>query len=90
MADIRWSREALADLIAQTDELESQNPQAARRLLQDVQRLADHLAQFPALGRAIDGTGLRVLLTRSYRYRLVYRVAGDAVEVIAVLHPRQA
>ncbi len=41
------------------------------------------------MGPPIRGTGLRRHITRHYRYRVIYRVVGDLVEVRDVMHPRR-
>lgn len=89
MADLRWSRRALTSLFAQDDWLRPRNPVAANAVLAEVERLAHLIADFPEMGRRIDGTTLRYHLTRRYRYRVVYRIRGRSVVIEEVLHPRQ-
>lgn len=66
------------------------NPDASRRLAEDVDRTCTVLAQFPLAGFAVDGTRLRCAVTLRYRYRILYRVGPDRIEVRDILHPRRA
>ena len=89
MADLHWSRRALASLVAQDDYLRPLNPAAADAVLTEIESLATLIAEFPEMGRKIEGTTLRYHVTRRYHYRVVYRVTGDRLEVVEVLHPRR-
>ena len=89
MADPRWSRRALASLRDQDDYLRPRNPRAADRVLAEVQSLVALIATFPEMGRRIEDMDLRYHVTRRYRYRVIYGVVGDAVQVVDVLHPRR-
>lgn len=89
MARLRWSRRALASLRGQDDDLRPLNAAAADAVLSEVETLAALIADFPEMGRRIDGTALRYHVTRRYRYRVVYRIAEDIVQVVDVLHPKQ-
>lgn len=87
MARLRWSARALASLTAQDDFLRARNPQAANAVLAEIEALAELLAEFPEMGRRIEGTGLRFPVCRRYRYRLIYRIAGNDLHLLDVLNP---
>ena len=89
MAEVRYTRRALADLYAQEAWLRERNPQAGDRLADDVARAERLLSEHPLSGRVVKGTSLRVMLTRRYKYRLFYRARGHVI-VVRVLHPREA
>lgn len=89
MPDPRFSRRALASLNAADAHLRPLNAKAANAVLAEIARLCALIADFPEMGRAIPGTGLRYHVSRKYRYRVVYRIAGDSVEIRDVLHPRR-
>ena len=89
MADPLWSARALASLTAQDDYLRPLNSTAADAVLTEIERLAALIVEFPHMGRRIDGTSLRYHVTARYRYRLIYRVRGEQVEIVEVLHPRR-
>ncbi len=90
MADIRFSVRALTSLTHHHTHISQQNPRAATAVLGDIRRTCDLLAEFPKIGRAIDGTRLRYALSREYRYRIIYRIEGETIEIRDILHPRQA
>ncbi|WP_165375232.1 type II toxin-antitoxin system RelE/ParE family toxin [Roseovarius nitratireducens] len=89
MADPLWSARALASLTAQDDYLRPLNPAAADAVLSEIARLVALIADFPEMGRRIDGIGLRYHVTARYLYRVIYRVRGERVEIVEVLHPRR-
>jgi plasmid stabilization system protein ParE len=90
VADLSWSRRAIASLAGQDDWLRPRNAEAADAILREIERSAGLLAEFPDMGRRIDGTSLRCHVTRRYRFRIVYRIVGGAVQVVDVMHPRRA
>lgn len=90
MAELRFSVRALDSLDHQHAHISQHNPRAANAVLDDVRRSCDLIAAFPMMGRTIEGTRLRYLLSRRYRYRIIYRIEGETVEIRDILHPRQA
>ena len=80
-----WSYRAIADLEAIGEYISRDNPAAARRWVQGLLALAETAALMPFVGRRVpefEREGLREVLQQNYR--LVYRVAGDRVEVLTV------
>jgi plasmid stabilization system protein ParE len=90
VAELRFSVRALASLNNQSAHIRQHNPRAATAVLDDIRRTCDLLAEFPMIGRTIEATRLRYLLSRRYRYRIIYRINGETVEIRDILHPRQA
>ena len=89
VADIRLSRRALEDLRHIDRYLRERNPKTARDLAASFQKSFSLLADFPELGRADDyGLG-RVYVVPRYKYLVFYRLRGDEVHVLYILHPRQ-
>jgi len=82
VAEPTWSARALASLTAQDDYLRALNPVAANAVLSEIEHLASLIADFPHMGRRIDGTNLRYHVTARYRYRVIYRVRGDRAEIV--------
>jgi len=84
--DIQWSDRAKDDLAAIGDYIAKDNPAAAMRwvdrLIADVERAAE----VPLAGRIVpeysDRHDIREVLRR--RYRIVYRVREDAIEVLTI------
>lgn len=58
-------------------------------MLAEIEGACALIGEYPRMGPAIPGTRLRRHVTRHYRYRVIYRIAGDVVEIRDVLHPRR-
>lgn len=89
MADVRYALRALTSIAALDDWLRPLNAAAADRVLGEIERTCRLIGVFPGIGRQVERTSLRLHITRHYRYRVIYRHAGDIVEIRIVLHPRQ-
>lgn len=87
--EVRYSLRALAGINAQDDWLRPLNPAVADHMLAEIDRTCRLIGDFPEMGRRIEGTSLRVHVTRRYLYRVIYRHVADVVEIRDVLHPRQ-
>ena len=90
MAEVVWTEEALADLDAIGVFHERTSASYAKalvvRLFESVVVLEDH----PRMGRKvpeIDHDLVRELVVE--RYRVVYQLMRERIEVVAVLHSRQ-
>ena len=85
-----WTAPGRLDLLNALSYLvhEAQSPDAATRLLDEVEAAASSLSEFPERGRAVPELGLprRELPVRGYR--LVYQVRAE-VEILRLLHGRR-
>lgn len=82
---IVWTRRALADLEAIGDFIARDKPLAAARWLERLTAAAERAAEGPMIGRRVPELGrddLREVLAR--RYRLVYRVTRERLEVLTI------
>jgi addiction module RelE/StbE family toxin len=85
-----WDDEALSDLESIGAFIEIDNPAAARRVVERIQRIASLLETSPRLGRpAIGRPGVRELTVSRYPYVLVYELIEDDVQILAVVHQSQ-
>jgi addiction module RelE/StbE family toxin len=82
---VKWSKRALSSLAGITEYIEQDNPTRATTFVQEIRQKSDLLEQFPSLGRAGRAIGTRELVAHK-NYILVYRVRGDDVQVIEVMH----
>jgi toxin ParE1/3/4 len=90
VAEVRFSRQALADLAAIHAWLAERDPAAAGRVVAAIEHSAGLLADQPELGRP-ERNGLgRILIVPRFRYVIAYRHEGDRVEILYILHPRRA
>lgn len=83
---LRWFAKALDDLVALRAYIAKDNPHAARetalRIIESTRLLADQ----PAIGRPGRVPGTRELIVAGAPYLIPYRVRGDTVEILRVLH----
>lgn len=89
MADVLKAPQAQADLEAILEELDEKSPKAANRIAAAVDKKCEALGRFPEMGRAREEIipGLRSTLVG--KYVLFYRIRGEVVEVLRVLHGRR-
>jgi plasmid stabilization system protein ParE len=86
---VAWTRTALGDLGALIEYVAAEDPDAANRILDRIERRAGALASQSARGRIVPE--LREVGVLHYRelverpWRIVYRIEGDRVLVLAVL-----
>jgi addiction module RelE/StbE family toxin len=83
---IRWTRLARADVSAIFDYIASENPAAAERLIEEIDRHVQRLAVHPGLGRPGRCAGTRELVISGTSYIAAYRVRGGEAQVLRVLH----
>ena len=86
---LRWTRPALADLIEAQQYIARDNPSAAQTVAQRVWEAANNLTDHPEIGRKGHVEGTREWLVSQTPYLIVYRVRGDAIEILRVWHGRR-
>jgi toxin ParE1/3/4 len=86
MAGVRRSPRAEADLESILDDLDQKDPAVALRYADAFAAKGDLLAKFPEIDRLRPeiGPGLRSTLVRPYV--IFYRVEGDVVQILRILH----
>ncbi|KEZ77519.1 type II toxin-antitoxin system RelE/ParE family toxin [Salinisphaera hydrothermalis] len=88
MLPVVWretARRQLAEIVAFIAE---DNPPAARRLKERIEAVVVPLAQYPYLYPRGRVAGTRELVAHP-NYLIVYKVAAERVEIVAVLHARR-
>ena len=86
---LEWSVFALADREAIFDYIEADSPRAAVAVDDRIQARVEGLAHFPEMGRVGRVEGTRELVIAGTPYIAAYRIAGDAVRILRVLHGAQ-
>ena len=87
MARLIWSPRALADLDAAGDYIAKSSDAYARAFVRRVFAATDSLMAQPYLGAVVPEYELRDLREIQHQsYRILYRLRGDDVEVVAVIH----
>jgi addiction module RelE/StbE family toxin len=83
---IEWSAWALADRHAIFDYIEADNPRAAVTVDQRISERVALLQRFPRSGRPGRLAGTRELVVSRTPYIVAYRIIGDSVRILRVLH----
>jgi toxin ParE1/3/4 len=86
---LRWSEEAADDLERITNYLFEETPQHAPELVRAIYDAPKALLSFPYRGRPGKKEGTRELVLSPLPYIVVYRVAGDAIHIVRLLHGAQ-
>ena len=71
------------------ERIAADNPAAAARMIERIRAAVEMLAASPAIGRPGRVAGTRELIISGTPYIVPYRVEGDAVQIITVLHSAQ-
>ena len=84
-----WTEQAILDLVVARAYVAKDNPTAAsilaRRILQSTEKLCKH----PEIGRKGRLAGTRELVIPGTPYLIPYRIHGDRIELLRILHGRQ-
>lgn len=83
---LRVTARANRDLERIADYIVTENPVAAPRVLERIERTFSILLDAPFIGRPSERAGLREMPVPDLPFLVVYRVASDAVEVLTVFH----
>jgi toxin ParE1/3/4 len=83
---VNWLRAARANLIAVSEYISQENPDAAAGTVATIVRAVEALEHFPAIGRPGRISGTRELVVSGTPYIVPYRVRGDVVQLIRVFH----
>jgi toxin ParE1/3/4 len=87
---VRWTRVALADMVAARDHLAVDNPAAAAAMLRAIATTLKKLRSHPRMGRVVPerrSLGYREVILPPYR--LVYAISGNDVQVLRFWHSRR-
>ena len=88
MAHVIWREKARQDVRNIIDYISDRNPTAALRLADLFEQTAERLVDHPHMHRPGRVTDTREAIVTP-NYVMIYRVALDAIEILAVKHPRQ-
>jgi toxin ParE1/3/4 len=83
---LRWTDGAVEDLQSAHDYLETENPRAAWETVDRIMSAVERLEQFPHMGRLGRVEGSRELVVTGTRFVVAYRLKGEWVQILAVLH----
>lgn len=77
---------AQRDLVAITDWMAADSLDAALRFYDEVDRLLSLIARYPRIGEATEYLGPGIRRVSLGDYLLFYRISGETVELIRILH----
>ena len=86
---LAYSNRALETLTNIENYLMERSVSGARNVLNEIKHTAEILTNFPLIGTEISQREIRFQITRKYKYRLVYRVTDNAIQIMQIYHPRQ-
>ncbi|MEX2271667.1 MAG: type II toxin-antitoxin system RelE/ParE family toxin [Vicinamibacterales bacterium] len=86
---IVWSPRAIEHLAHLRSYIARDNPKAANRIASMLLHAVERLSELPNMGRPGRVAGTRELVVPRTPYVIPYRLRGDRLEVIAVVHGRQ-
>jgi len=86
---LEWSAFAIEDRDAIFDYIEEDSPHAAVLVDDRIRVQVRQLLQFPETGRPGRVEGTRELVISRTPYIAAYRIAGDTVRILRVLHGAQ-
>jgi len=86
MARFSHSRQARADLVEIWNYIAEDNPQAADKLLDRIDKKCRTLAQYPYMGRERDDIKRGVFSFPVRNYIIFYTQTDDGIEIVRVLH----
>ena len=87
--ELRWTQEAAADLENIANYLFQNTPGRAAELVRGVYNAPAGLLAFPYRGRVGRKEGTRELALSPLPYIVVYKVIGDVIYVLRILHGAQ-
>lgn len=85
---IKWTKRATENLASILEHIATDNREAARKLAGDFAEQIEQLKAFPQLGRAGRVAKVRELVLHE-NYMACYRVNGQTVEIVRVLHMKR-
>ncbi len=84
-----WLRRAIADRDAQLDYIAQDNPRAAIEQGDRIAHQVGQLIQHPQMGREGRKHGTRELVISRTPFIVIYRIQGERIELLRVLHGAQ-
>ena len=83
---VEWLRQALRNLDEEAAYIATDDPAAARLVVQRVLEAVAQLVDQPGLGRTGRVPGTRELIVLRTRYLVPYRVRGESIQILRVFH----
>ena len=86
---LRWTEEAATDLEHIADHLFEHAPERATEFVREIYNSPSALLMFPSRGRSGRKKGTREFVLSPLPYIVVYRISGDIIHIVRILHGAQ-
>lgn len=87
MAGVIWTERATRDLEEACAYLDLESPGYSKKLARAIKEIAEDIGEQPHFGPEVPEFGRKHIRERLFeKYRIIYRVRGSVVEIIAVRH----
>ena len=87
---VGWSYVTLGNLIETNKYIASENPEAARKVINDIFEAGNKIKAFPEKGRIVPELRRKnIREVFCYEYRIIYRIETKRIYVLTVLHMKQ-
>lgn len=83
---VEWHPLAVSDLAELVTYIAADNPSAAYRVHDDLRSQTDRLVRLPEMGRPGRVPGTRELVITDTPYIAAYRITGELITILRVLH----
>ena len=83
---LRWTQDAIRDLVKLRDDIAQERPQVAATVAQRILRAIQRLEAFPEMGRPGRAPGTRELIVPQTPYIVPYRLRDERIELLRVFH----
>ncbi len=84
--NISWTKLALSDLDEAYNYIVVNNPDIANQTIERIEKALDALVLYPDMGRIGRVVGTRELIITRTPFILPYRIQGNQIEILAVVH----
>lgn len=84
MITVRFRKKAETDLREIVDWYQAVAPEVTNAVLADIYRSINQLISYPRSGMAVPGRHFRRIVTRKYRYTVVYKIEPSRIAIIGI------
>jgi toxin ParE1/3/4 len=87
---VAWSYVALGNLIEANKYISSENPEAARKIINDIYDTGNKIKKFPGKGRIVpEISRKKIREVFCFEYRIIYRIETRRIYILTVRHMKQ-
>ena len=87
---VKWSSEATEDLEAIAEYISRDSKFYARAVVSKILNVSRNIPDQPLIGRIVPEIGQETIRERFvYSYRLVYRIQGRVITIVAIIHGKR-